>query len=212
MSGLRRVRASVALKNKSNVPHVLVRSKAVYAGFSKHTALLPNPTIAMTILAAQIEDLETAQLAITTTKTGTAAQRLAPLYTLCSSLYALCAYAQLTADASPEKAVEIIEAAGMKVATPTVQAKPLLDARLDSQGAVLLRAHAKMLHKGTTNRCFNWQYTLDGGKTWINAPSTAIAQTSISGLPAMTMCGFRVSATHKKGQSEWSPMVSVVVP
>ncbi len=65
---------------------------------------------------------------------------------------------------------------------------------------------------GKKKTCCNWQYTADGGKTFVNAPSTPTGKTLVSGLTPLTAYGFRVSVTGSNGVAgEWSPLVTFVV-
>ena len=78
---------------------------------------------------------------------------------------------------------------------------------------MLLAAFAKLLGgAGTKKSCLNWQLTSDGGKTFVNLPSTPKAKTTVTGLtPAMTY-GFRASVTGSDGTiGAWSQVVSLIV-
>lgn len=206
---LRRLRAKLALKG-DRVSVMLLRGTIVHDAFEAHAVELPNPPVPLPTLKAQIGDLEAAQLLVATRVPNNTASRTAACNTLRSTLELYRAYLQNVADSSADPAT-VIENGGMKVAKPKPSWKPLLDARMDAYGAVVLRANAGLLHKGESSRFFNWQYTLDGGATWITVPPTTHAQTSITGLPSMTTCGFRVSVTAGGGQSEWSQPVSLLV-
>ena len=66
--------------------------------------------------------------------------------------------------------------------------------------------------KGRRKTFFNWQYTADGGKTFVTLPSTPRARTTVSGLTALSTYGFRVSVTNSDGVAgEWSQIVSFLV-
>jgi len=58
---------------------------------------------------------------------------------------------------------------------------------------------------------FNWQSSAEGGKTWISAPSTPLATTTLEGLTPLTTYAFRVSVTVSKTAGEWSQAVSILV-
>jgi hypothetical protein len=58
---------------------------------------------------------------------------------------------------------------------------------------------------------YEWQYSVDGGKTWVAAPATLQAKTSVAGLAAGTTVQFRYLAVTKAGQGDWSPAVSLLV-
>jgi hypothetical protein len=58
---------------------------------------------------------------------------------------------------------------------------------------------------------FNWQYSGDGGKTWIPAPSTPQGDTYVADVTPMVTYSFRVSVTDSKGPGAWSQVVALLV-
>ena len=58
---------------------------------------------------------------------------------------------------------------------------------------------------------YEWQYSTDGGKTWIAAPGTLKASTTVPGLPVGTAVQFRYRALTRAGESDWSQAVVLVV-
>ena len=82
--------------------------------------------------------------------------------------------------------------------------------RVVRQGEASGSAHA--IVKAVDRRAsYEWQYSLDGGKTWLQAPGTLKAQTVIGGLPVGATVAFRFRAITKKGEGDWSQAVSLVV-
>jgi hypothetical protein len=57
----------------------------------------------------------------------------------------------------------------------------------------------------------NWQYSLDGGKTWVDAASTLQAKATITGLTAGATVQFRYQLLIKTGEENWSQVVQLVV-
>lgn len=211
MSRRRRLRCTPGVE-RCDVNNVLVCARGLHAGFSAHPALFPDPPIPVATLAIQIAGLDAAQQTARYTRaTGTVALRDLARDVLWTSVEACCTFVQGRIDANPEQGHVLIEKSGLRAVAFRSSSKPPIEARLEPQGAVLLRAHSQLLHKGRVNRTFDWQYTLDGGQTWIDVPSTPVATTRIAGLPALATCGFRVRVTLKTGASEWSQPVSLLV-
>jgi hypothetical protein len=52
---------------------------------------------------------------------------------------------------------------------------------------------------------YEWQYSIDGGKTWVTAPVTLQSKTTIAGFAP----GSR--AVTKTGEGDWSQTVSLVI-
>jgi hypothetical protein len=212
--GLLLLRTRVALGiNRRNIPHLLSFGGSVHDAMVAAPALFPTPTPTLAVFAAQLQDLRNAQQATTTRARGTGAVRNAKAAVVVGSLECLQTYVQTLCDASPEQAHVIIEAAAMKPVLPTAHNKPeLAAAEGPTSGSALLTANRSMLTGKTTKRSIlNWQYSLDGGKTWASAPSTPLATTEVVGLPALTTVQFRVSATVAKVAGAWSQAVSLLV-
>jgi hypothetical protein len=58
---------------------------------------------------------------------------------------------------------------------------------------------------------YEWEYSLDGGKTWVTLPSTLQAKTTVAGLPVGTSVLFRYKAVTKTGEGDWSQGLSLLV-
>ncbi len=58
---------------------------------------------------------------------------------------------------------------------------------------------------------YEWQYSNDGGKTWVQAPSTLQTKTTITGLTPSATIVFRYRAVTKVGEGEWSQPTSIMV-
>ena len=80
-------------------------------------------------------------------------------------------------------------------------------------GTVTLRAYVALL-TGRTFRSvsYSWSYSIDGEKTWLNLPVTAISRTTITGLAPLTTVSARVAVTvANQPISDWSPPSTLVV-
>jgi hypothetical protein len=105
---------------------------------------------------------------------------------------------------NPSQAATIIESAGLFQKKNTLPFKPELDARMApvSPGEVLVRARAV---KGAS---YEWQYSIDGGKTWIAMGTTTVANTSLPGMTAGANLMFRFRTTVGRTTSDWSAALS----
>ena len=56
-----------------------------------------------------------------------------------------------------------------------------------------------------------YAYSTDGGKTWVAAPPSLQAKTTVTGLPAGTSVQFRYRAVTKTGAEDWSTPVTLLV-
>jgi hypothetical protein len=122
-------------------------------------------------------------------------------------LQQLEAYVQSVVDADLDNAVSITNGAGMSVRKTPVGHPQVLAAR---PGAV--SGTAKVTAPVAARRAsYDWEYSTDGGKTWVAMPSTLQAKTSMTGLSAATTVQFRYRPVTKTGQGNWSTPISMMV-
>lgn len=213
MSAVRSIRLVLKAK-KGNVPFFLVVLQAVYTGMKNHPQLFLNPPIDLAVFLGQIQALIALQQAVKGGPKGTAALRDTARDVCFSSVETLRVFVETLCTNSPEQAVTLAQAAGMQLRAASSGHKPILAVKQGPHpGTVLLSANASALclSKGKGGRFFNWEYMLPG-KDWVAVPSTTQAKTTVSGLPPLTLCSFRVSATESKtGLGEWSQVVTFAV-
>jgi hypothetical protein len=78
----------------------------------------------------------------------------------------------------------------------------------DANVGLLVGAGAKHPYAA---RFFGWEYTLDGGETFVTAPITAHGKTVLTGLPPLTVVGVRVNITILGVTSAWSDVATILV-
>ena len=167
----------------------------------------PNPPPALATLGAAIADLHAAQVATASRAKGTATVRNEKRAVVVGLIQQARGYVQGVADATPENAASIIESAGFAVRKAPVRGARAFEAR---QGAV--SGSAKLVAVSAGKRAsYEWQYSTDGGKSWILAPVTLQAKTSIAGLAVGSTVQFRYRAVLKGGEGDWSQTVALVV-
>jgi hypothetical protein len=169
---------------------------------------IPNPTPPIAALTAAIAALVAAENAALTRVKGAVVQRNAARKSHVQLLELLRANVQSLADADPDNALTIIESAGIGVRKPTVR-KPRVFAA--TQGTV--SGSAKLVAPSAGARSsYEWEVSSDGGKTWVTAPPSVQAKTSVQGLASGTAVQFRYRAvTPKAGAGDWSAPVSLLV-
>jgi hypothetical protein len=150
---------------------------------------------------------------------GAAATRNAQCALLYTGMESERIFVQGLVDAAPpERGVLLVQNAGLLVAKQAGHPKAPLTLRNGAlSGTVVCDANVGLLVaaagplKPHQQRFFNWEYTLDGGKTFQTAPSTPKGKTTISGLTPLTTVGVRVSMTNGVGQGDWSQVVTILV-
>jgi len=167
----------------------------------------PNPTPALATLNAAIADLHSAQVATASRAKGTATVRNEKRAVVVGLIQQARGYVQGVADATPESAASIIESAGFAVRKPPTRGARAFEAR---QGAVSGSAKLVAVSAGKRSS-YEWQYSTDGGKTWILAPVTLQAKTGVTGLASGSTVVFRYRAVLKGGEGDWSQTVALLV-
>jgi hypothetical protein len=190
---------------------------AIDSGMSadKVTYATPNPPLP--VFQTLITTCSTAQLAVPSRAPGVVAERNVALLALCQGIGSQIAYVQTLVNANPASAIPIIHNVGLVVSKVIIATKPLLGLKLGKPlGSVACNANVGLLVgagavKPHQARCFNWQYTVDSGKTIVTTPTTSVGKTLIEGLPLMTVVGVRVSLTNASGPGPWSQWVTITV-
>jgi hypothetical protein len=167
----------------------------------------PAPVPALSALSAAVSDLQAAETVALTRAKGTAAARNDKRAVVVSLLRQLGGYVQAIADATPENGATIIQSAGIPVRKVTVRATRVFGAK-----AGPVTGSAKLTAAVAAARAsYEWEYSLDGGKTWVGAPSTLRSKTTMTGLPVGTSVLFRYKAVTKTGEGDWSQGLALLV-
>ena len=200
-------RSIVALNLPGPVPALISYVQTVYKGMNGNPRF-PTTTPPLTAVEAAINALVAAENAALTRVKGAVVQRNAAKKALVQQMQLLKATVQSVADADPDNALTIIEGAGMTVRRPTVR-KPRVFAATPAATSGTVKLVATSAGPRTS---YEWQYSTDGAKTWIAAPPSIQAKTTIPGMPAGTTVQFRYRAiTPKTGAEDWSAPVSLLV-
>jgi hypothetical protein len=171
-------------------------------------ASLPTPTPTVAAIVAATGDLQTAETTALSRAKGTATVRNGKRVILVALMQQLRGYVQGVADATPEDGAAIIESAGFAVRKIALHGKR----QFAVKPAALLGSAVVTAPAAGNRASYAWEYSLDGGKTWVAAPITTQGKTTIAGLPSGTVVQFRyLSVTPKGGQGNWSQPLSLLV-
>jgi hypothetical protein len=167
--------------------------------------LAPSPTLA--VLTQAIVDLQNAQTAALARTKGAVITRDEKRIALVVLLQQLKGYVQTTADANVENGASIIASAGLAVRKVLTRAPRVFAAKPGkiSGTASLVAASAAQ------RSAYEWEYSTDGGKTWVITPATLQAKSTIVGLTPGATVVFRYRAVTKAGEGDWSQSVSLII-
>jgi hypothetical protein len=161
--------------------------------------VFPSPDPSLAAVDAAIDALDYAQVASMTRTRGTVAARNQKRQALDEVLDQLKAYVQRVADDDSETAARVIETAGMRVARYQPARKKTFSVRDDSvSGSVVLTAQ-----RAAKEAAYHWQYSLDGGTTWLELTITLATKTRMAGLTPASRVLFRYRAITRRGMGDF---------
>jgi hypothetical protein len=199
-------RAIVSLKLPTKVNALVTYAQGIVKGMTGNPAF-PNPVPTLAAITAAINDLQAAETAALTRAKNTATVRNEKRAALVQLLVQLKAYIQAQADANVENGASIIQSAGIGV-RKTVTRR----ARVFAAKAGAVSGTVKIVAVPAARRAsYEWEYSTDGGKTWIAAPPTLQAKTTVSGLQTGSTVQFRYRSVTKAGATDWSAAVAMMV-
>jgi len=166
-----------------------------------------TPSPALTEVSAAGTALQAAETTAATRVKGAAVVRNDKLEALVTLLRQLQGYVQKTADADPENGAAIIQSAGLRVRKTPVRKPRVFEAKPGAVSGSIEVIAATAARRAS----YEWQYSTDGGKTWIEAAPSLRAKTTITGLPVASSVQFRYRSVTKAGPSDWAqPIVALV--
>lgn len=199
-------RSIASLNLPLKVPALLTYAGNIVKGLTGNPRF-PNPSPPLAALIAAIAVLSAAESATLMRTKGAVAARNTAKAALVALLQQLRGGVQTAADADAENGAAIIQSAGLAVRKTPVRAKRVFDAVPGpTTGSVKLVAGA-----AARRASYEWEYSADGGKTWVAATPTLQATTIVSGLPAGSTVQFRYRGVTKTGVVDWSAPVSLLV-
>jgi hypothetical protein len=197
----------VVLKMPKKIGDFIIAGQKIHDQMALNTATLKNPSPVLTLLQTHLDDLTTKQALAKTRASGAVADRDAAKKVVSDDLNNERAYVESVVNADPTNAATIVGDAGMYFRKVTSVSKPPLAVK---PGAVT--GTVKVVAKATTGGKMNeWQYSTDGGKTWIDVPPTSKATTTIANLTPATTVMFRQRVFTKTGLSDWGQPVSALI-
>ena len=212
MSTFRFIHVIVKAKVNKKAFYVAV-SGSISAALLAHAGSYAGCPVDPNLFKTQVATLTSWQAQARDRVPGAAAQRDLALGVVAAAVELIRAFVEALCNASPEQAATLAQGAALHLATHVPRAKvPLRAKQGDQPGTVVLYASASLLATGKGGRYFSWQSSIDGGKTWVSAPPTPSAKTTITGLPVLTEVLFRACCTQKKtGQGPWTAPVPFLV-
>ena len=200
-------RSIAVLKLSHRIKNVITFAQSVASTMASNTASFPSPVPSLAVFEADIAALSAAETAVLARTKGAVEIRNAKLAVVRGDLQTVKNYVQGVADTGPAHNAEaIVQGAGFGVRKVTLHDKAALSVRQGSvSGTVNLAA------KATAKRAaYDWEYSMDQ-KTWTPLPQTLQAKTGLSGLAPGSTYAFRMRSLTRKGEGDWSQVVTLLV-
>jgi hypothetical protein len=199
-------RTIVALAFPVRVAALISLAKAIVDGLNGNPSF-PNPDPSIAALNAAIAELETAETAANTRVHGAVATRDQKRAALIALLRGAKAFVQKIADAHPDTAPALIQSAAMGVKRPTGHGRRVFSVKQGTLSGSVAVAAAVAGPRAT----YEWEYSSDGGKTWLPMPPTTRSKTALAGLQPGATYSFRYRSVTQGGASDWTQPIALVV-
>ncbi len=200
---LRRQRVVLGL-DMHDFAEVDVGAKNVLSKMTLNAAIFTTPNPSMAVLLQQVTEYSDAHLDVLNTRArGAAALRIVKRDVLWGSLESERGCVQQLCDASPEAAGQIAASAGMRIAQQAILHRDVLTVAaslIEGPGGGKAR-----------KRTYLWRFSVDGGKTFVDAGPTPLAHRVVSGLPLGTLVGFQVAVQDGTGAGAWSQTTALFI-
>jgi len=197
-------RSIASLKLPKTVPALIAYTQGVVTGITNNPHF-PSPVPTPATLSQANGELQTSETAALTRAKGAVALRNERRTTVISLLQQLRGYVQVTADANPENGASIIESAGLVIKKTPNRAPRTFSARPGTVSGEVKVFAPSAGHRSS----FEWEYSIDGGTTWLAMPPTIQAKTSITGLKPGSSVMFKYRSVTRTGASDWSQPITL---
>jgi hypothetical protein len=203
-------RSIVSLKLPTNTASLIETATALVASLTNNPNFstpetVPNPPLPTITNAATA--LATAQTAVNARAHGAVASRNEKRQALRTLLEQTKAHIQKVADGNADTAEAVIKSSGLAVRKAVIRQKQVFAV---TEGPVSGSVKLETATVGS-RASYEWQYSLDGGKTWLVLRSTLQAKTSMQGLTPLTSVSFRSRAVTKAGEGDWTQPLSITI-
>jgi hypothetical protein len=197
----------VLKQSRLSIPEKVEKGRFIITSMTGN-ANFPVPIPDLTIIAGQINDLETASIAAAGGDVDETANMHAKEHLLDLSLKSLSAYVESIANANPVNAEAITLSAGMEVKSGGTRAS--VDFEVEPTGNP---GEVRLSTKSSPRATFIFQMTTDpvNENSWIPIGQSTRAKMVKGGLLSGVRYYFRVAMIDKNGQNPWSDVKNTIV-
>ena len=185
----------IALLLPQNVAALIIFGRQVWAAVAANAAYFVTPSPSVAAATANLDALEQAEALVPHGGTPAVAARNLKQAAVETDLKMFKAYLLALCMLSPALAEAMIAASCLRMGKATPRSKPFLSAKMGAAPhQIILRA--KAVAKRAVS--YLWQYSLDGGTTWVTIGTSTDASTIFLDATPKTAYLFRFQATIKQ--------------
>jgi hypothetical protein len=204
---IKRVIAALNTSKLSKIGTFIGKAKFITKSMAA-AGWFPSPPIPLATVNTDITNLDAAQTTALSRAKGASQARDDKKVIVLGDLHQLMAYVQTIADANPRNAETIITSSGFDVKHGSPRNKDAITVRPKKGESGTMIAIVKKVAGSIANQ---WQSSLDGGKTWIDLPTTSKIKTEITGLTPGSSLMVRHCPVLRKGKGTWLTSAMVIV-
>lgn len=171
----------------------------------------PAPPVSVAVNGTfdnHINDLDAAEIIALTRVRGSAQKRDVKKEVVLADSHLLLAYVQSIADANPKEAEAIVISSGFDVKHIGKADKDAISVKPKKGESGTMIATVKKIDGTIANL---WEYTIDGGKNWIDMEATSKCSTEITGLTPGNTIIVRHRPVLRKGKGTWIQSAPAIV-
>lgn len=198
-------RSLASLQLPKPVPALITYVQGIVKGATNNPNL-PQPVPSVAAITQALTDLQNAETQALARTKGAVSLRNEKKTALVSLLQQFRGYVQVQADANPENGASIIESAGLAVKKAAVRPPRVFSAKVGTVSGEVLVVAPSAGHRAS----YEWEYSIDGGTTWLAMPPTLQAKTSVAGLKPGSSVMFKYRSVTKTGAADWSQPITLL--
>ena len=202
----KRVLAATGLRNKMKTSDLIVAVRAMVAAGRK-SKWLPKPFPALKRLAKAVEALDTTAVAAKTRAVGTVPARDVARREVFRAAARYKSAVESVGDGDLANARAIIVESGLRARRESTRRKPPIrvkPGRVSGSLVAQVRSAAK-------RASYEWEVSVDGGKTWKLVKTTLTSKTTIDDLPIGVYVQIRCRPITKSGRGDAIGPITVLV-
>jgi energy-converting hydrogenase Eha subunit A len=207
---IKRVIAALNIDKLKQIGPFIAKAKLIRQSLKGNT-WFPAPPVPVADNAQfdnDIKALDAAEITALTRAIGAVQSRDDKKAIVLNDIHLLQAYVQSVADANPKNAQSIIISSGLDEKHTGSRNKEAISVKPKKGESGTMAVSVKKVEGTLANL---WEYSADGGVTWIDMDATAQGKTTITGLAPGSKIIVRHRPILRKGKGEWISSAATIV-